>query len=163
MSSSDPTAAASGDADSRRRCPSCSAGFTPHPRKPSQRYCSERCRHAGHRRRHRDQRVRTSSPSPLASSSLSRGTAGVNEELGAPGRDQGEHRRRSHGDAPLPINNDDEVNEASTRVGDEVHDVAHCPHCGQPIALVTLLLTRTAAHVTVPELPAAHRQRHGRN
>ena len=33
--------------------------------------------------------------------------------------------------------------------------VPHCPHCGRPVAVVTLLLPPTAAHVPIPEAPHA--------
>lgn len=49
-------------------------------------------------------------------------------------------------------------------VGNEangVNDVQLCPHCRQPIALVTLLLTRNAAHVTVPDPPSRSFGRRG--
>ena len=48
------------------------------------------------------------------------------------------------------------VDRAPNGVGelsDAVRDVGHCPHCRQPIAVVTRLLTPTAAHVTVPDPP----------
>ncbi len=47
--------------DPERRCPTCTTSFVPHPRKPSQIYCSERCRATAWRRR-RARRPVTPSP-----------------------------------------------------------------------------------------------------
>jgi hypothetical protein len=42
------------------------------------------------------------------------------------------------------------VNEAANEV---VNSVRHCPHCRQPIALITLVVPPAAAFVTVPTPP----------
>jgi endogenous inhibitor of DNA gyrase (YacG/DUF329 family) len=96
-------------AATQRRCPTCTTSFRPHPRKPSQIYCSERCRATAWRRR-RALRPVTSFP------------ATRNEVTG-----------------------NDEAN--------EVNAIQRCPHCRQPIVLVTLITTPAAAHVAVPAPP----------
>jgi hypothetical protein len=96
-------------AATQRRCPTCTTSFRPHPRKPSQIYCSQRCRATAWRRR-RALRPVTSFP------------ATRNEVTG-----------------------NDEAN--------EVNAVQRCPHCRQPIVLVTLITTPAAAHVAVPAPP----------
>lgn len=151
-----------------RRCPCCGVRFRPHPRKPSQTYCRERCRHAAYRQRQRDRRDADRSPSPMTSSSsssrandedevLSAADAKGSDEVGddVTGGEQGTgaghavvDQRAATRNTPQPLND---------VVDDEVHDVGRCPHCRQPIALVTLLLTTKAAHVTVPDPPSGPR------
>jgi hypothetical protein len=116
-------------AATERRCPTCTTSFRPHPRKPSQIYCSGRCRATAWRRR-RTLRPVTSFP------------ATRNDEA---------NQVRNHADT----NNADTKN-AETKNGDanEVNAVQRCPHCRQPIVLVTLITTPAAAHVAVPAPPA---------
>src|SRR5688500_7292099 len=115
----DPTRAPA-PAATDRRCPTCTTSFRPHPRKPSQIYCSQRCRATAWRRR-RALRPVTSLPA-------------------------------TNNDEPNGVRNDD----ADTKNADtnEVHAVQRCPHCRQPIVLVTLITTPAAAHVAVPAPPA---------
>jgi hypothetical protein len=110
-------------ATTERRCPTCTTSFRPHPRKPSQVYCSERCRTTAWRRRR--------APRPVTSPATS------NDEANE-------------------VRNDDDTNNADTRNADanQVNAVQRCPHCRQPIVLVTLITTPAAAHVTVPAPPA---------
>lgn len=105
-------------ADTERPCPTCGTLFVPHPRKPSQIYCCERCRATAWRRR-RALRPVTSFP------------ATTNED----GNE---------------VRNDDTTNADAN----EVNTVQRCPHCRQPIVLVTLITTPAAAHVAVPAPPA---------
>ena len=53
------------------------------------------------------------------------------------------------------VRNDDHTNNADTANADanEVTGVQRCPHCRQPIVLVTLITTPAAAHVAVPAPP----------
>jgi endogenous inhibitor of DNA gyrase (YacG/DUF329 family) len=111
-------------AATERRCPTCTTSFRPHPRKPSQIYCSQRCRAAAWRRR-RALRPVTSFP------------ATSNDEANE-------------------VRNDHDTKNADTKNADanEVNAVQRCPHCRQPIVLVTLITTPAAAHVAVPAPPA---------
>jgi endogenous inhibitor of DNA gyrase (YacG/DUF329 family) len=135
--SNDPAALTSADTHqppASRPCPSCGDRFTPHPRKPSQTYCSERCRGAAYRRRRAGH--------PVTSSNLTR-----NED--------------SHEVHDVRVITDTR-NEVIPRHGvhhdvDEVNAVQHCPHCRQPVVLVTLITTPAAAHVTVPTPPPTRR------
>lgn len=148
----------------RRRCPSCATSFAPHPRKPSQIYCCQRCRHAGHRRRRRELLAAARASSlPKPTSSAARDEAnGVSNEVG---------NEVPVAQARCAVSADLGRNEVTTNNGrhlvadqndDGAGEVQRCPHCRQPIALVTLLLTPTAAHVTVPDPPRAHPTRPGR-
>jgi hypothetical protein len=105
-------------AATERRCPTCTTSFRPHPRKPSQIYCSERCRATAWRRR-RALRPVTSFP------------ATSNDEANE-------------------VRNDADTANADAN---EVTGVQRCPHCRQPIVLVTLITTPAAAHVAVPAPP----------
>lgn len=118
----DPRVPALTDAE-RRRCPTCTTSFRPHPRKPSQIYCSERCRATAWRRR-RALRPVTSSPAT---------------------RNEDGNEVRNHDDTTNDMRNGD---------ANEVNAVQRCPHCRQPIVLVTLITTPAAAHVAVPAPPA---------
>lgn len=120
-------------AATERRCPTCTTSFRPHPRKPSQIYCCQRCRATAWRRR----RAVTSFP------------ATSNDEANEVGDDD-------------PTTSADTTN-GDTRNGDanEVNAVQRCPHCRQPIVLVTLITTPAAAHVAVPAPPAPRTIRGG--
>lgn len=134
-------------APSRRRCPICTTEFVPNPRQPAHTYCSNRCRRTAYDRRARRavvEGVRDGVPDAVGNGET------ASEQVG---RTKPEGRPDASGDAVAGVGNG---------VADEVRDTGHCPHCRQPIALVTLLLAPTAAHVTVPEPPATHQQRHHR-
>jgi hypothetical protein len=106
-------------AATQRRCPTCTTSFRPHPRKPSQIYCSERCRATAWRRR-RALRPVTSFPA-------------------------------TRNDEANEVGNDADTKNADTN---EINAVQRCPHCRQPIVLVTLITTPAAAQVAVPAPPA---------
>ncbi len=125
-----------------RRCPVCGTSFTPSPRKPDHTYCCERCRATAWRHRRRDAARRVAELTAgltgeraTASSTTSNTTTDANHMTHDVTNDVG-------------TNNVGE-NEDCT----EVNAVQHCPHCRQPIALITLIVTPAAAHVTVPTLP----------
>ena len=110
-------------AGTERRCPTCTTSFRPHPRKPSQIYCSERCRTTAWRRR-RALRPVTSFPA-------------------------------TRNDEANEVRNDDDTNDDTNNAdANQVNAVQRCPHCRQPIVLVTLITTPAAAHVAVPAPPA---------
>ena len=116
--------------DPERRCPTCTTPFVPHRRKPSQIYCSERCRATAWRRRR--------ALRPVTSSPLTRNNDG----------------NEVHNDNTT---NNDTTNDTSNGDANEVNAVQRCPHCRQPIVLVTLITTPAAAHVAVPDPhPARH-------
>ena len=110
-------------AATERRCPTCTTSFRPHPRKPSQIYCCERCRATAWRRR-RALRPVTSFPAT------------------------------SNDEANEVRNDADTANADANADANEVTGVQRCPHCRQPIVLVTLITTPAAAHVAVPAPPA---------
>ena len=125
--------------DDQRRCPICATSFRPHPRKPSQTYCTERCRAAAWRQRGRARRATptiTHDPHPDAHE--------VHEAHEV-------SNRVAHGDTR---NGDTRsvAHEDATRNGESTA-VQRCPHCSQPIALLTLIVPPAAAHVAVPEPP----------
>jgi endogenous inhibitor of DNA gyrase (YacG/DUF329 family) len=127
----------------RRCCPICTTEFTPNPRQPAHTYCTNRCRRTAY-----DRRARSTVPDGVPDAVDDGDTAPEQVQRTQPGS--------------RPDASSDAVGGVGDGVADEVHDTGHCPHCGQPIALVTLLLAPTAAHVTVPEPPTTHQRRHGR-
>lgn len=127
----------------RRRCPICTTDFAPNPRQPAHTYCSTRCRRSAY-----DRRARRTVPDAVPDAVGNAETA--SEQVQRP-----QPTSRSNATSGA-------VGGVGDGVADEVRDTGHCPHCRRPIALVTLLLAPTAAHVTVPELPPAHQQRHRR-
>ena len=110
------TTTATADASRPRPCPTCGTSFVPHPRKPSQIYCSERCRTTAWRRR------RTRNP-------VTPSTATRNDDT-------------------------NDTNDTRNAAANQVTAIQRCPHCRQPIILVTLITTPAAARVAVPEPPA---------
>lgn len=128
------TSADTHEPPSSRPCPSCGDRFTPHPRKPSQTYCSERCRGAAYRRR----RARH----PVTSSNLTRNAD--------PHDPHDVHDVHDVHDTRNEVLSRHEVHHDVN----EVNAVQHCPHCRQPVVLITLITTPAAAHVTVPPPPA---------
>ena len=131
----------------RRCCPICTTEFTPNPHQTAHTYCSTRCRRTAYDRRARRR--------------VAHGVRDGVPDVVDDGDTAPEQVQR-----PQPGSRPDAFSNAVAGVGDgvadEVRDTGHCPHCRQPIALVTLLLAPTAAHVTVPEPPATHQQRHRR-
>lgn len=123
----------------QRRCPVCATSFLPHPRKPSQTYCTERCRAAAWRQRGRQRRATL----PITHDT----NPGANEvhdvnEVQNPGANEDTRNE----DTSSVVHAD------ATRNG-ETTAVQRCPHCRQPIALLTLIVPPAAAHVAVPEPP----------
>jgi len=117
----------------KRRCPTCQQPFNPNPRSPTHTYCSDRCRSAAWYERRGPRRPRSADPVNAVTNGVDEVTAMTNAV---------DASNENHPEAT------------------GVNAVQLCPHCRQPISLVTLVVTPTAAHVTVPELPRAH-QRHG--
>ena len=118
-----------GRVDTERSCPVCGTCFTPSPRKPAHTYCCERCRATAWRHRRRDAARRVdelTAERATSSSTTSTTTTDVNHATNDVTNDVGEN---------------------------EVNAVQHCPHCRQPIALITLIVAPAAAHVTIPTLP----------
>jgi hypothetical protein len=103
-------------------CPVCGRHFTPTPRQPRRRYCSERCRktawrhrHPGHRSRPRDVPLAVSGPGDVA------------------------HAVSHPGDASDPS-------------GARADPTARCPHCARPVTVIALLVVPAAAHVPTPQV-----------
>ena len=117
-----------------RSCPVCGTCFAPSPRKPAHTYCCQRCRATAWRHRRRDAARRVAeltAERATSSSTTSTTTTDLNHVTNHVTND---------------VTNDD--------VGEnEVTAVQHCPHCRQPIALITLIVAPAAAHVTIPTLP----------
>lgn len=132
-------ASLSGRVDTTRSCPVCGTRFAPSPRKPTHTYCCERCRATAWRHRRRDaaRRVAELTAERATSSSTTSTTTTTNAN------------HVTH-DVTHDVGTND-VGENEDR--NEVTAVQHCPHCRQPIALITLITSPAAAHVTVPTLP----------
>ena len=125
----DARASLPGRVDTERSCPVCGTCFTPSPRKPAHTYCCERCRATAWRHGRRDAARRVAeltAERATSSSTTSTTTTDVNHVTNDVTNDVGEN---------------------------EVNAVQHCPHCRQPIALITLIVAPAAAHVTIPTLP----------
>jgi hypothetical protein len=125
------------DTGNQRRCPVCATSFLPHPRKPSQTYCTERCRAAAWRQRGRARR---------ATPTITHDANHDAHEVQNPVAD-GDTRNEDMSSV---------AHEESTRTGETTAvqpAVQRCPHCRQPIALLTLIVPPAAAHVAVPEPP----------
>ena len=115
--------------DTTRSCPVCGTRFAPSPRKPTHTYCGERCRATAWRHRRRDAARRVAeltAERATSSSTTSTTTTDVNHVTNDVTNDVGEN---------------------------EVTAVQNCPHCRQPIALITLIVSPAAAHVTIPTPP----------
>lgn len=139
-----------GPPDTPRSCPVCGTSFTPSPRKPGHTYCCERCRATAWRHRRRDaaHRVAELTVHRDTSTSTTTTTVGV--------------RPVSH-DVTNEDGTNSDTNEDSNGDPNAVNAMQHCPHCHQPIAVITLILSPAAAHVTVPTPPpiATRRGRFG--
>jgi predicted nucleic acid-binding Zn ribbon protein len=141
-----------GPADAPRSCPVCGTSFTPSPRKPDHTYCRERCRATAWRHRRRDAARRVAeltAQRPATASS----TTNTPTSRGRP---------VSH-----DVTNEDGTSRDANGNGNgdpnAVNVVQHCPHCRQPIAVITLILSPAAAHVTVPTPPPIPPTRRGRD
>ena len=139
-----------GPPDTPRSCPVCGISFTPSPRKPDHTYCCERCRATAWRHRRRDAARRVAELTAhlvTASSTTSNTTTDAHNVTN---------------DVTNDVTNEDGTNVGENEDRNEVNAVQHCPHCHQPIALITLILSPAAAHVTVPTLPPIPPTRRGR-
>jgi endogenous inhibitor of DNA gyrase (YacG/DUF329 family) len=108
-------------------CPTCGTPVTVTTRNPNRRYCSPRCKALGWRRRANglpENGERT--PTNAVANPVANGTDGV-----AKGAN--------------PVN--------AVANGDSTRAVQTCPHCRQPISLITLIVPPAAAFVTVPDPP----------
>ena len=137
--------------DGQRRCPVCRESFTPNPRSPNHTYCSDRCRSAAWYARHGPRRPRSPTPTADAVEPITAVTNAVDatsNAVDAMTNDVNSADALTNRGAPDPV------------AIDGVNTIQLCPHCRQPISLLTLVVTPTAAHVAVPEPPAlAHRAR----
>ena len=123
-----------GRVDTTRSCPVCGTRFAPSPRKPTHTYCCERCRATAWRHRRRDAARRVAeltAERATSSSTTSTTTTDAN-----------------HVTHDVGTNNAGENEDRN-----EVTAVQNCPHCRQPIALITLIVSPAAAHVTIPTPP----------
>ncbi|MGH8921651.1 MAG: hypothetical protein ACRD0H_25500 [Actinomycetes bacterium] len=107
----------------RPSCPVCDTPWTPKPSHPNQRYCSTRCRRTGWQRRAKG----------LPENGVANGADGTNA-------------------APNGAANGVNAGNGVAN-GEGVRAVAACPHCRQPISLITLIVPPAAAFVTVPDPP----------
>lgn len=108
-----------------RSCPTCGTPITVTTRNPNRRYCSPRCKALGWRRR----------------------ANGLPEN----------HERTPPNDV---ANEADGANGVANAVnalanGESTRAIQTCPHCRQPISLITLIVPPAAAFVTLPDPPAA--------
>jgi endogenous inhibitor of DNA gyrase (YacG/DUF329 family) len=106
-----------------RTCPTCGKPVTVTTRNPNRRYCSPPCKALGWRRRAKGQPENRDRTTPNAVANGANGVANGANALNAV------------------------ANGESTRT------VQTCPHCRQPISLITLIVAPAAAFVTVPDPP----------
>ena len=106
-----------------RTCPTCGTPVTVTTRNPNRRYCSPPCKALGWRRRAKGLPENTDRTTPNAVANGANGVANGANALNAV------------------------ANGESTRA------VQSCPHCRQPISLITLIVPPAAAHVTPPPPP----------
>jgi hypothetical protein len=116
-----------------RACLICGQAFQVNPRTPRRRYCTPRCRAEDWRRRHTPSHP---SPPPNTVNDVNAVNA-VNAVRRANTVTNGANPDRRANDVP----NDD----------DRRATLARCPHCQMPIAVLTLLIPPTAAHVAPPQ------------
>lgn len=128
--------------DDQRCCPVCASSFVPHPRKPSQTYCTERCRAAAWRQHGRQQRAALASTNDVNA---------VNHDVNEVHDAREVRNRVGHEDTPTQDTRN--VTNEDVRRNGETTAVQHCPHCRQPITVITLIVPPTAAHVAVPQPP----------
>ena len=71
---------------------------------------------------------------------------------------RGPRRPRSSGtaDEVTAVTNAVDAGNQDPQAINGANTVQLCPHCRRPIALLTLVVSPTAAHVAVPEPPAVH-------
>lgn len=110
-----------------RACPTCDRPVTVTTRNPNRRYCNPGCKALGWRRR-------------------AKGLA-ENGEF-APANDVANVVNTSTNGV---ANGANDVNAVAN--GESTRAVQACPHCRQPISLITLIVPPAAAFVTVPDPP----------
>jgi endogenous inhibitor of DNA gyrase (YacG/DUF329 family) len=118
------------DHPTRATCPVCRAPWTPHPSHPNRRYCSPRCKALGWRRRAKGLPENGERTPTNGVSTPTNGTTTPTNGV---------------------ANGANAVNAVAN--GESTRAVQTCPHCRQPISLITLIVPPAAAHVTVPEPP----------
>jgi len=118
--------------DGQRQCPVCGQPFTRNPRSPTHTYCSDRCRSAAWYQRRGPRR-------PRSSGTADEVTAVTNAV-----------------DTVTAVTNAVDAGNQDPQAINGANTVQLCPHCRRPIALLTLVVSPTAAHVAVPEPPAVH-------
>ncbi len=118
--------------DGQRQCPVCGQPFTRNPRSPTHTYCSDRCRSAAWYQRRGPRR-------PRSSGTADQVTAVTNAV-----------------DTVTAVTNAVDAGNQDPQAINGANTVQLCPHCRRPIALLTLVVSPTAAHVAVPEPPAVH-------
>lgn len=112
--------AATSPARPQRPCTTCGRVFAVPANNPGKRYCTPRCRVADWHHRH----DRADHPAPIAPEAAVGAMNGVRNAVPA------------HNAVPAP----NAVPNA----------VARCPHCTQPVAVISLLVAPAAAHIATP-------------
>jgi endogenous inhibitor of DNA gyrase (YacG/DUF329 family) len=107
-----------------RTCPTCGTPVTVTTRNPNRRYCSPPCKALGWRRRAKGLPENRDRTTPNAVANGANGVA----------------------NGANPVN--------AVANGESTRAVQTCPHCRQPISLITLIVPPAAAFVTVPDPPA---------
>lgn len=110
-------------------CPICRTPFS--PAGPRHRYCTERCRKTAWRRRH------------ARSAPQQDGVCDPGVVVGRP--------------ATVPRPRDVPSDVPATAIRPETSPPTRCPHCHQPIAVISLLVAPAAAQVTTPGSAHDHR------
>ncbi len=128
--------------DGQRQCPVCGQPFTRNPRSPTHTYCSDRCRSAAWYQRRGPRRPRSSGTADqvtAVTNAVDTVTAVTNAV-----------------DTVTAVTNAVDAGNQDPQAINGANTVQLCPHCRRPIALLTLVVSPTAAHVAVPEPPAVH-------
>jgi endogenous inhibitor of DNA gyrase (YacG/DUF329 family) len=110
-----------------RTCPTCGNPVTVTTRNPNRRYCNPRCKALGWRRRAKGL---PENENLTPANGVANGTNDVANGV-------------ANGANPVH----------AVANGDSTRTIQSCPHCRQPISLITLIVPPAAAHVTVPEPP----------
>lgn len=129
MTTTGPGPEAGDTGSSQRRCVNCGRGLHIPARVPGKRFCSPRCRVADWHRRN----DRRNDDQPNQPDQVDRTEEPGTNAVGGP----------TYGANAVP------GAAAPTRDPGS----GRCPHCHQPVAVVSVLLTPAAAHVSVPAPP----------
>jgi endogenous inhibitor of DNA gyrase (YacG/DUF329 family) len=119
------TTPASVDRDGDRCCLNCGRRLHIPAQVPGKRFCSPRCRVADWHRRN-DRRA----------------------------EDPNQPEQADANAVPEPRYAANAVPSASNAVPGTTAATGRCPHCGQPVAVISVLVTPAAAHVPVPTPPS---------